>query len=44
MRFERTITEVRRSSELRTLECKPCGLTVTAEGGSFTSPAQYLHS
>jgi hypothetical protein len=44
MRFERTITQVHRSPELQTFECRPCGLAVTAASGSFTSRAQYLHS
>ncbi|MGO9701785.1 MAG: helix-turn-helix domain-containing protein [Xanthobacteraceae bacterium] len=44
MRFERTITQVHRSPELQTFECRPCGLVVTAESGSFASPAQCLHS
>ena len=37
MRFERTITQVHRSPELQTFECRPCGLVVTAERGSFMS-------
>ncbi|MGB8740063.1 MAG: helix-turn-helix domain-containing protein [Xanthobacteraceae bacterium] len=44
MRFERTITQVHRSPELQTFECRPCGLVVTAESGSFMSSAQYFHS
>src|SRR5271170_5777260 len=44
MRFERTITQVHRSPELQTFECRPCGLVVTAESGSFMSSTQYLHS
>lgn len=44
MRFERTITQVHRSPELQTFECRPCGLVVTAESGSFMSSTKYLHS
>jgi len=44
MRLERTITQVHRSPELQTFECRPCGLVVSAESGSFTSLAQRLHS
>jgi hypothetical protein len=44
MRLERTITQVFRSPDLQTFECRPCGLVVTAESGSFASPAQCLHS
>jgi hypothetical protein len=44
MRFERTITQVHRSPELQTFECRPCGLVVTAESGSFMSSTQHLHS
>jgi Bacterial regulatory protein, Fis family len=44
MRFERSITQVYRSPELQTFECRPCGLVVTAESGSPMSSNQYLHS
>jgi Bacterial regulatory protein, Fis family len=44
MRLERTVTQVCRSPELQTFECRPCRLVVSAESGSFRSPAQYLHS
>jgi hypothetical protein len=44
MRFERTITQVHRSPELQTFECRPCGLAVTADSGSFMPSTQYLHS
>jgi Bacterial regulatory protein, Fis family len=44
MRFERTFTQVYRSPELQTFECRPCGLVVTGDGGSFMPSTQYLHS
>ncbi|MGB6448108.1 MAG: helix-turn-helix domain-containing protein [Xanthobacteraceae bacterium] len=44
MRFERTITQVHRSPELQGFECRPCGLVVTAQNGSFIPYTQYLHS
>lgn len=44
MRFERTVTQVHRSPELQTFECRPCGLVITAESGSFMLSTQYLHS
>jgi hypothetical protein len=44
MRFERSMTQALRLPEPWTFKCRPCGLSVTADRSSFTSPAQYLHS